>query len=117
MSSGHAIITIVKLNGKITVTGDAGAVLLRGEESSTKAWEKIVWGICSNVKNAKGPMLRGYRWDSFRSAVNAQLQKRVGLGLNCMADVDIADYYHEEYDAADIEEAVEHVLSENDFPG
>jgi len=55
-------------------------------------------------------------WESFRASVNARIQKRIGLGLNCLPDVDIADFFHEEYDAGDIEEAVQHVLDENDYP-
>jgi hypothetical protein len=56
----------------------------------------------------------------FRSLVNRELLAQCGLGLDCLADVDISDYWDEDLTESEARElaieAAQSVLAENDFP-
>ena len=56
----------------------------------------------------------------FRSLVNRELLTQCGLGLDCLADCDLSDYFDEglsENEARALAvEAAQCVLAENDFP-
>lgn len=56
----------------------------------------------------------------FRSLVNQELVSRCGMGLECLADCDISDYWDAELSDDDARalaiEAALDVLMENDFP-
>jgi hypothetical protein len=56
----------------------------------------------------------------FRSLVNSEVVARCGLGLECLADCDLSDYWDEglsENEARALAiEAAQSVLAENDFP-
>jgi len=60
-------------------------------------------------------------WTAFRKEVDRVVSNTCGLGLSCLADVDIWDYFPEgrvgmsEY-AMCVEEAACWVLDENSFP-
>jgi hypothetical protein len=56
----------------------------------------------------------------FRSLVNSEVVARCGLGLECLADCDLSDYWDEdltESEARDMAiEAARDVLYDNNFP-
>ncbi len=59
-------------------------------------------------------------YKAFRALVNHKLIERCGMGLNCLADTDISDFWDSEFSDADADvmalEAAMQVLADNDYP-
>jgi hypothetical protein len=56
----------------------------------------------------------------FRSLVNSEVVARCGLGLECLADCDLSDYFDEDLTESEARqmaiEAAQDVLYDNNFP-
>ena len=56
----------------------------------------------------------------FRSLVNHEVARQSGMGLECLADVDISDYWDSDFTDQEAQDAAiecaHMVLAENDFP-
>jgi hypothetical protein len=56
----------------------------------------------------------------FRSLVNRELLAQCGLGLDCLADCDLSDYFDEDLTESEAREmaieAAQDVLYDNNFP-
>ena len=56
----------------------------------------------------------------FRSLVNSEVVARCGLGLECLADCDLSDYFDEDLTESEARqmaiEAARDVLYDNNFP-
>ncbi len=56
----------------------------------------------------------------FRSLVNQEVERHSGIGLECLADCDISDYWDSEFTEKEAQDAAiecaHMVLAENDFP-
>ena len=56
----------------------------------------------------------------FRSLVNREVIRQSGMGLECLADFDISDYFDEGFSEREAQDAAiecaHMVLAENDFP-
>ena len=56
----------------------------------------------------------------FRSLVNHEVARQSGMGLECLADCDISDYFDSEFTEQEAQDAAiecaHMVLAENDFP-
>ena len=56
----------------------------------------------------------------FRSLVNSEVVARCGLGLECLADCDLSDYFDEDLTEPEARqmaiEAAQDVLYDNNFP-
>ncbi len=57
---------------------------------------------------------------AFRALVNQKLIEHSGMGLDCLADTDISDFWDSDFSDADADvmahEAAMQVLADNDFP-
>jgi hypothetical protein len=56
----------------------------------------------------------------FRSLVNHEVARQSGMGLECLADCDISDYWDSDFTDQEAQDAAiecaHMVLAENDFP-
>jgi hypothetical protein len=56
----------------------------------------------------------------FRSLVNHEVARQSGMGLECLADCDISDYWDSDFTDQEAQDAATEcahmVLAENDFP-
>ena len=56
----------------------------------------------------------------FRSLVNREVIRQSGMGLECLADCDISDYFDSEFTEQEAQDAAiecaHMALAENDFP-
>lgn len=56
----------------------------------------------------------------FRSLLNRELVRQSGMGLDCLADCDISDYFDEGFTEQEAQDAAiecaHMILADNDFP-